>query len=173
MAHILFESQYGSTKQYAEELAQQLGTTARPLRDAGVPDGEEPIIVMSYVHGPTLPAAAWVTEHAKELDLGTRPVAVATVGMSLSDYARERDQVGQMLGSRAEHVERFYLPGRMNYSELSGTHGKVMTGIVTAIRLKPRKNDNDRSMISAYDTDVDRVDLGELKPIVDWARGPR
>ena len=170
MAHILFESQYGSTKQYAEELAQRLNTSAEPLRDAGVPAGDDPIIVMSYVHGPTLPAAAWIAEHAKELDLGARPVAVAAVGMSLSDYARERDQVGHMLGSRADHVKRFYLPGRLNYSELSGTHGKVMTGIITAIRLKPGKSDNDRSMISSYNRDVDRVDVDELGPIVAWAK---
>lgn len=170
MAHILFESQYGSTKQYAEELAQRLGTTARPLNGADVPADDEPIIVMSYVHGPTLPATAWVNEHAGELNLGTRPVAVATVGMSLSDYARGRDQAANLLGSRADHVERFYLPGRLNYSELSGTHGKVMTGIIAAIRLKPRKSDNDRAMISSHNKDVDRVDLTELGPIVDWAR---
>lgn len=169
MIHILFESQYGSSRQYAEELARRLGVSARELAGAEVPAGQDPVIVLSYVHGPTLPAADWVKSHAEELALGERPVAVGVVGMTLSEQARERDQAGNSLGARAEHVERFYLPGRLNYSELSGTHSKVMTGIITAIRLKPRKSANDRAMIDSYNKDVDRVDFAELDPLIRWA----
>ena len=44
-------------------------------------------------------------------------------------------------------MARFYLPGRINYSELSGAHKAVMAGIVGALRLELRKSGNERNMI--------------------------
>lgn len=59
-------------------------------------------------------------------------------------------------------MARFYVPGRMNYSELSGARKTLMAGIIGALRLKPRKSANERNMIDTYGKDVDRVDLSAL-----------
>lgn len=64
-----------------------------------------------------------------------------------------------------------FLPGRMNYSELSGTHKTVMAGIVAALWLKPRKSVNERNLIDTYGKDIDRVDFTRLDLVVEWARG--
>ncbi|MEK0378151.1 hypothetical protein WNN44_05805, partial [Corynebacterium mastitidis] len=102
--------------------------------------------------------------------LGGRPVACVAVGMTLVEEARRKDQMAGILGDKAPRVSRFYLPGALYYSRLSTAHRQILRGIVGALRLKPGKSENERAMIRAYNKDVDRVDLGELDPIVEWAK---
>ncbi|WIM72749.1 hypothetical protein QP028_02320 [Corynebacterium suedekumii] len=143
-------------------------------RRAGDPGGSlayrrppaAPLIVLSPVHGPAVAGA----DLLKKLDLTGTPAALCSVGMTLSEEARDKDRSAGLLGEKKDAVTRFYLPGRMNYSELTGRHRTIMRTIITAIRMKPGKSDNDRAMIDAYDRDVDRVDLAELDPVVAWAR---
>ncbi|STC70084.1 flavodoxin domain-containing protein [Corynebacterium pilosum] len=168
MTVIFYSSTYGSTREYAEELARRVDANIQDIGDA--PElGEGPVVVLSPVHGPSVPAVSFVKEH----DFGDRPVAVAAVGMSLLEFARSKDQLKGALGSDYSHVERFYLPGRLNYSEISSAHKSVMFGVINALRMKPRKSENDKAMIAAYDKDVDRVDFVELDPIVEWVERSR
>lgn len=168
-ATVFYQSFYGSTRQYAEALAQRLGAVAQEIPEdpshIDVP-AAAPLIVLSPVHGPAVAGA----DLLKKLDLTDTPAALCTVGMTLSGEARDKDRSAGLLGDKKDAVTRFYLPGRMNYSELTGKHRTIMRTIITAIRMKPGKSDNDRAMIDAYDRDVDRVDLAELDPVVEWAR---
>lgn len=165
MATVLYESAYGSTAQYAHALAERLGVTAAPLSDAPQPaDATGPLIVLSYVHGPKVPAASFVARQ----DLGERPVAVCAVGMTLLDVARTKDQLRGMV---PEGVARFYLPGRLSYSTMSRRHRLVMWGIVKALRAKREadRSPNEQAMIDSHDRDTDCVDLAELDAVVAWA----
>lgn len=167
---ILFASAYGSTREYAQELGRRFGIEPEELDcvdAASLAQGTEPVIVLSYTHGPHLPAASFVAEH----DFGRRPVAAVAVGMSLVDAARKRDQMKGVLGAKADAVQRFYLPGRLNYSELSGSHHTIMRGVISALRLKPVKSDNDKSMIAGFNKNTDHLDLRALEPIVEWVKG--
>ena len=165
---ILYASFYGSTKEYADELAKRLGTTAEPIPDADfTPEG--PIVVLAPIHGPNNPGASFIRKLPDPL-FDAHSVSLVTVGMSLDEVAVDKDFSAKLLGSRADSVTRFYLPGRMNYSELSAAHAATMAGVVGALRLKPRKSANDRMMIDTYNKDVDRVDFTRLAPVEAWVR---
>lgn len=170
MTTVLYESVYGSTRDYAEALAGRLGTTAQPLSaadPAALRGSSSPLIVLSYVHGPSIPAAGFVANN----DLGSRPVAVCAVGMTLLDMARTKDQMAGAL-KRKEQVTRFYLPGRLTYSTMGRKHRMIMWGIIKALKAKKEsdRSDNDRAMIDSYDRDTDLLDLAELDPLVEWAQ---
>lgn len=171
-ATIVYRSSYGSTRDYANALAERLGVEAQEL-----PEDESslvdvavgavgPLILLSFPHGPSVPGLGVFDA----VDVGERPAALCTVGMTLLGEARRKDRSAALLGDKAQHITRFYLPGRLNYSELSSKHYAVMRAIVSALRLKPRKSDNDRAMIDGYGKDVDLVDIAELDPVVEWAR---
>ena len=66
--------------------------------------------------------------------------------------------------------DSFYLPGRLNYSELSPKHRNIMKGLITRLKLKPGKTENERMMIDTYGKDTDRVDLDRLDAIVEWVK---
>ena len=45
-----------------------------------------------------------------------------------------------------------------------------MWTVVNMLRAKPMKNANDKMMIETFDTDVDRVDISRLDPVVAWIK---
>lgn len=171
MSHpvVTFESTYGSTRQYAENLATRLGTRALSFAEADTALQDNPgtpVVVLSPVHGPSNLGADFI----KSTDLEGRRVALCTVGMTLDEVVVAKDGSKGALGAKAEAVTRFYLPGRMNYSELSQAHRSVMWTVVKMLKMKPKKSDNDRMMIDTFDTDIDRVDLSRLDAVVNWVQ---
>jgi len=160
---------YGSTRQYAEALAAQLEVTAGDLYTPGsvsVAPGD-PIVVLAPIHGPRHDGVAFIKNLPREV-VDSNPIALVTVGMSIDAVAATADAAGNLLGQLSDRVTRFYVPGRLNYSQLSPKHSAVMKGIVGALRVKPRKSDNERSMIDMFGKDTDRVDLARLEPVVEW-----
>ena len=97
-------------------------------------------------------------------------MALVTVGMTPVDAARHDDASAALLGDRAGHVTRFYLPGRLKYSELTTAHRWAMKALVGALRLKRERTENEQAMVDSYGRDTDRVDLTLLDPIVEWAQ---
>lgn len=167
---VAFESVYGSTRQYASELAARCGVEAVSFDEAQArlsADPQAPLVVLSPVHGPMNAGAKFITD----TDLGDRRMALCTVGMTLDDVAVKKDGSARALGNKADRVTRFYLPGRLNYSELSTAHRTTMWTVVNMLKAKPMKNANDKMMIETFDTDVDRVDLTRLDEVVAWANG--
>lgn len=166
---VAFDSTYGSTRQYAEELASRLEANAVELDQTSAEIDAHPdatLIVLSPVHGPMNAGAKFITD----TELGTRRVALCTVGMTLDDIAVKKDGSARALGGKADRVTRFYLPGRLHYSELSTAHRATMWTVVNMLKAKPMKNANDKMMIETFDTDIDRVDFSRLDQVVDWAR---
>lgn len=165
MTSVFYTTFYGSTRQYAEALAARLGTVAREL-PATLDATGGPVVVLSPVHGPSHPGVHFI----KSLPAIDRPLALVTVGMTLVDVARLDDASGPLLGDRAGQVTRFYLPGRLNYSELTTAHRWAMKALVGALRLKRQRTENEQAMVDSYGRDTDRVDLTLLDPVVEWAQ---
>ena len=128
MARIYYSTVYGSTREYAEELASLLDDTAQPI-PSSPPQADGPVVVLSPIHGPSHAGAKFVKSLPADV-----PVALVTTCMSTN--ASETDPARSILGGRADSVERFYLPGRLNYSEMSVKHKMVMRGLVTALKAK-------------------------------------
>ena len=165
MTSVFYTTFYGSTRQYAEALAGRLGAVAREL-PATLDATGGPVVVLSPVHGPSHPGVRFI----KSLPAIDRPLALVTVGMTLVDVARHDDAPGTLLGDRAGQVTRFYLPGRLNYSELTTAHRWTMKALVGALRLKRERTENEQALVDSYGQDIDRVDLTLLDPVVQWAQ---
>ncbi|GAA4796095.1 hypothetical protein FRX94_09845 [Corynebacterium canis] len=171
--YILVESVYGSTQEYATELAKRTHGATRPLDttfDLATELASEPapVIVCAPNYGPVNKGISWLKEHATLVREHT--CALVVVGMSLPEHARSRDAAAGALGSLAEEVARFYLPGRLLHSQLSAKHRSVLWSVNQMLRRKPGLNDNDRNMLAEYGKDIDHVDFTNLQPVVDWWR---
>ncbi|MDY3127106.1 MAG: flavodoxin domain-containing protein [Corynebacterium sp.] len=157
--HIRYKSDYGSTQEYAEELARRLGVDAAEL-DHDIPDDGAPVILLSPVHGPFIPAATRAEE------ISGHPMAVVAVCLTLLDIARDKDFLHKQV---PPECSTFYLPGRLDMDKLSGSHRATLASISTMLRAKPFKSANDKAMIAAVTKGADRVDFAELDPLVAWA----
>ncbi|WKD59555.1 flavodoxin domain-containing protein [Corynebacterium caspium] len=165
---IIYHSVYGSTQNYAEYLAAELGAELFSMKAAKkaliqAQKNAGPVIIMAPTYGPHNAMIDFIRDNY----FYGLPVAAVAVGMTLPEIAREKDNLANQL---PKDCARFYLPGRLNYSAISQTHRSVMFSLISALRLKPRKNPNDRAMIAGYDKDTDNVDFGELAGIIAWVR---
>lgn len=171
MTDVYYASFYGSTKQYADALAAQLGVNPQEISDksASLIDAAaaDPIAVLAPIHGPAHAGVKLIKELPEDV-VRRRPIALATVGMTLEHVAYDQDPAGKLLGNRATAAHRFYLPGRLFYSELSRKHRNIMKGVVTAMKVMRSSGENERMMIETYRKDVDRVDLTRIEPIAQW-----
>ncbi|WJZ02189.1 flavodoxin domain-containing protein [Corynebacterium freiburgense] len=171
--HILVESVYGSTQQYADELAKRTGGRIRALENTETLETElasapAPLIICSPNYGPVNKGVSWVKENPQLVRAYAS--ALVVVGMSLPDYAKTRDAAGTALGNLAADVPRFYLPGRLTHSQLSTKHRSVLWSVNQMIKRKPSPNENDRNMIAEYGKDIDHVNFTHLEPVVNWWR---
>lgn len=170
--YILVESIYGSTAEYASELARITGGAVHPLSHAATALSETvtapPLIVCSPNYGPVNKGVSWLKENPQYVR--EHACALIVVGMSLPEHARSRDAAGSALGSLAGDVTRFYLPGRLIHSQLSAKHRSILWSVNQMIKRKPGLNDNDKNMLAEYGKDVDHVDFSELQPVVHWWR---
>lgn len=171
MVSIFYASFYGSTKQYADALAahfgvvpQEISGSSASLIDASTAD---PVVILAPIHGPAHPGVKPIKELPEDV-VQRRPIALATVGMTLEHVAYVQDPTGRLLGDRAGYIHRFYLPGRLYYSELSRKHWNIMKGVVWGLKLTGAKGENEQMMIDTYGKDVDRVDLTRIEPIAQW-----
>ena len=162
MARIYYSTVYGSTREYAEELASLLDDTAQPI-PSSPPQADGPVVVLSPIHGPSHAGAKFVKSLPADV-----PVALVTTCMSTN--ASETDPARSILGGRADSVERFYLPGRLNYSEMNVKHKMVMRGLVTALKAKGNLSPSEQDTVNIHGKDTDRVDFAELDPVVAWVR---
>lgn len=171
MVSIFYASFYGSTKQYADALAAQFGVNPQEINEnsASLIDAStaDPIVILAPIHGPSHPGVKLIKELPEDV-VKCRPIALATVGMTLEHVAYDQDPTGRLLGDRAGYIHRFYLPGRLFYSELSRKHRNIMKGVVSAMKMLRSNGENERMMIETYRKDVDRVDLGKLAPVAAW-----
>lgn len=162
--YIRYKSAYSSTRQYAERLAELLDAEAHDI-STPVPDDGHPVIVLSYVHGPKIPAATCVSElHANAST--PRPLAAVAVGMTPIEDAWEKDQLQELV---PQECARFYLSGDLIYSTMQAKHKAIMTSIVTALRFKPKRNQSEQNIVDSYNIDTTTMDFAQLAPIVEWA----
>ena len=174
MTDIFYATLYGSTKQYADALAERLGVQAQEItkHSASLVDATSvnPIIVLFPIHGSFIRGAKFLNELGPEV-VEKRKVCLAPVGIALDHVLEETDPAAVLLGDMADHVKRVYLPGRLNYSELAPDHHDIMETRVEKMKAKDERSENEEMMVETYDTDVDRVDLSRLDPIVEWVEG--
>lgn len=171
MVSVLYASYYGSTKQYADALAARFGVSPQEIHDKSAElisaSSDDPIIILSPIHGPAHPGVELI-KRLSEAVVKSRPIALATVCMALEHVANDQDVAGKLLGDRANHIDRFYLPGRLNYSELSRKHRRIMKSVVWGFKITGAKGENEKMVIDTFGQDVDRVDFNKLAPVAEW-----
>ena len=161
---VVYKSNYGSTRQYAEWLAEELGVPAVPVgaADPATLAAQELVIVGCPVFAFRPQLAGWLRKNRGVL-AGKRLVLFTTSGAP-ADEPRLRAGFEQSLPAELRAQLRWFpLGGRMVFAELRPLHRFFM-------RLG-RRMEKDPGMKRRMMEDVDRVDRGSLGPLLEHARG--
>lgn len=165
---ILYGSQYGTTKRYADELSRLTGLPALSYEKAADLAGCEQIV---YLGGLYAGGVKGLKQTARKFPAGVRLILV-TVG--LADVQDEqnieniRRSVRRQLPAEVlQNAALFHLRGGIDYSRLNLTHRAMMTLLYNHARKLPpeQQNAETRAMIETFGTKVDFVDVAALGPV--------
>ena len=165
---ILYGSQYGTTKRYADELSRLTGLPAVSYEKAPDLAGCEQIV---YLGGLYAGGVKGLKQAVKKFPAGVRLILV-TVG--LADVQDEqnienirRSVRGQLPAGLLQNTVLFHLRGGIDYGKLNLTHRTMMTLLYNHARKLPpeQQSAETKAMIETFGTKVDFVDVAALGPV--------
>ena len=151
----LVEGESGKSPQLTDELGTALST--RPTA---------PVVVFTPNYAGSFGGANLIKTVARANP--DRKLALAVIGMTLLEEAREKDPARAALDDVSERVQRHYLPGRMLFSAMSRKHRAMLWVMTRMIKGKANPSPNEEQIVDAYGKDTDRVDFAELDALVEW-----
>ena len=166
---IIYGSQYGSTKRYAERLSEITGIEAVDYKQAKDIKGFDRIIFMGGLYaGGVLGLKRTVGKMADNQEL-----VIVTVGMtdpSETEYFSEiRKSIKAKIPANLYNEEKiFHLRGAIDYSQLDMKHRFMMSMFHKMVLKMPesQRTADAKAMLETYGQKVDFVDFTSLEKIV-------
>lgn len=171
MEIIIYGSQYGTAKQYAEELAQKTDIDVTSYEDVTEINRYDTVIYVGSLYaggvlGMKKTLAKMKLCHGKKL-------IIATVGLADPTDTENTDNIKnsmkkQLSNELYEKAHIFHLRGGIDYSRLNFKH-KTMMGLLykKAVRLPEEKKTAEvKAMLETYNKKVDFIDFDSLTAIV-------
>lgn len=167
---VVYKSKYGSTKKYAQWIAEE---TNADLFENSKTDVRDLIQYDTIVYGGGLYASgiAGISLITKNYEvLKDKRIVVFTVGLASTDrkevfYSIIEKNFSQEM---CDNIEFFHLRGGIDYKKLGFIHRSMMAMLKTVISKKdPEKlTDDDRELLATYGDKIDFTDKNSLKPLL-------
>lgn len=171
MKLIIYGSQYGTAKQYAEELAKRTDIQAKQYEEVkNINEYETIIYIGSLYAGGVLGMKKTLS---KLSDYQSKKIIIATVGLADPTDKENTDTIKngikkQLSKEVYERAHIFHLRGGIDYSQLNIKHKTMMGLLYKKAKGLPeeKKTAEIKAMIETYNKQVSFVDFGGLNPII-------
>lgn len=175
---VIYESKYGSTRQYAQWIAGALGCELMEKK-AVRPEQLGDYDTIIYGGGLYAGGVSGIELLTKNFGvISDKHLVLFTCG--LADPANEENVDHIRAGlektltpEMREKIQLFHLRGGVDYTRLSFVH-KAMMGVLHKALMKKSEDqlsEEDKQMLATYGTAVSFVDEAAIEPIVDYVRG--
>lgn len=168
---ILYGSQYGSARRYAQALSTRTGIQAVSRKDAP-PLSDMKILV--YIGALYAGGILGLSRTLRGLpSQNSQKLLIATVGLADPEIPQNRENIRNALQKQISpnlyaKAKIFHLRGAIDYRVLSWKHRTMMALMHRSLQNKPTEkwSEEDRALMETYGKQVDFVDLSSLQPIV-------
>ena len=168
---IVYGSQYGTAKRYAEALAGRTDSEVRSYEESMDLDAYDNIVLIGALY------AGGVLGLKKTLsgihDLKNKKIIIATVGLADTNDRENTETIRNSLKKQLSenifiHARIFHLRGGIDYSRLNLKHRTMMALLYGKAKGLPeeKKTAEVKAMIDTYGKRVDFVDFNSLDPII-------
>lgn len=174
---VVFQSKYGSTRKYAQWIAEALSCDLLERRDVKAEDLKKYDIII-YGGGLYAGGVSGFELITKNYDsLAGKHLILFTCGLADVSQASNTDSIKEGLKKAMsvpmqETIKVFHLRGGMDYSKLSIPH-KAMMGMVRKATLKKdpdKRTQEDQELLETYGQTVDFTDQATIEPLVVYVR---
>ena len=172
-AIVLYKSKYGSTKQYAQWIAEDLSCEAVDAKNVKVDDllGYDTIIYGGGLYAEIINGVSLITKNIEKLK--DKKIIIYTTGITPSDVRAYYD--GEVIEKNfkngvPENIKIFNFLGRMVQSELTPVHHAALVSLKKIMSAKKNPSDMVKLLIELCDMDGDFSDRKYIKELVEYAK---
>ena len=170
---VLYRSKYGSTKSYAQWIADELSCEAIDAKgfDANKLMDYDTIIYGGGLYAEVIAGVSLITKNIEKLS--GKKLIVFTTGLTPTDCREYYD--GMVLeknfkNGTADKVKIFNYPGKMVMSELTLVHKTAILSLKKIMSKKENPTDMEKMLINLCDVDADLSDKNLITELLEYAR---
>lgn len=172
-AIVIYKTKYGSTKQYAEWIAEDLGCSAVDAKKVKVDDllGYDTIVYGGGLYAEVINGVSLITKNIEKLK--DKKIIVYTTGITPSDVRAYYD--GEVLEKNfkngvPENVKIFNFLGKMVLDELTFVHRAALKTLKKIMSGKENPTDMEKMLVELCDADGDFSDRKYIAELVEYAK---
>ena len=172
-AIVVYKTKYGSTKAYAEWIAQALECEMADAKNIKVNDLEKYDTIV-YGGGLYAEVIAGASIISKNIDaLKDKKIIIYTTGITPLECREYYDKMvveKNFKNGLPENVKIFNFLGKMVLSELSLAHRNALKALKVIMKNKKNPTDMEKVLIELCDADGDFTDKNAIAPLVEYAK---
>ena len=170
---VIYKTKYGSTKTYAEWIAEELGCEAVDAKNVKPDDllNYDTIIYGGGLYAEVINGVSLITKNIDKLR--DKKIIIYTTGITPADVTEYYN--GEVIERNfkkgvPENVKIFNFLGRMVQSELSSVHKMALVSLKKIMSKKENPSDMVKLLIELCDADGDFSDRNSIAPLVEYAK---
>ncbi len=168
---VIYNSQTGFTKRYAEWIAKETGADCFELSAAKKKDLDtyEAIIFGSWACAGSINKISWIKGNIDKwadkklivFCVGGSPIDNPAIDMALKRNFNESEQ---------KKVKAFYCPGGFNYEKMSTPYKLMMKMFIKTLKVKKDKTEEEQIMVKMISSSYDISDKKYIEPILRYLK---
>ena len=171
---VVYKTKYGSTKSYAQWIAEDLGCNFVDAKDIKIDEllQYDTIIYGGGLYAEIINGVSLITKNIEKLK--DKKIIVYTTGITPLDVRAYYD--GEVLEKNfkngvPENVKIFNFLGKMKMEELTLVHRAALKSLKKIMSAKENPSDMIKLLIELCDADGDFSDKSQIKELCEYARG--
>lgn len=171
---VVYKTKYGSTKSYAQWIAEDLGCNFVDAKDIKIDEllQYDTIIYGGGLYAEIINGVSLITKNIEKLK--DKKIIIYTTGITPLDVRAYYD--GEVLEKNfkngvPENVKIFNFLGKMKMEELTLVHRAALKSLKKIMSAKENPSDMIKLLIELCDADGDFSDRRQIKELCEYARG--
>ena len=172
-AIVIYKSKYGSTKAYAQWIADELGCMAYAAGSGKIDDimKYDTIIYGGGLYAEVIAGVSLITKNIEKLK--GKKLIVYTTGITPIDCRDYYDKLvveKNFKKGEAESIKIFNFLGKMVVNELSLVHRTAIKSLKKLMSGKENPTEMEKLLIELCDCDGDYTDKSAIEPLINYAK---
>lgn len=172
-AIVIYKSKYGSTKQYAEWIAEELSCEAVDAKHVKVSDllGYDTIICGGGLYAEVIAGANLITKNIEQLK--DKKLIVFSTGITPLDCHEYYDTLVReknFKGDSLSYIKVYHFMGKMILNELSVVHRTAIRALKKLMSGKENPSPMEKMLIDLCDADGDFTDRAAIEELVEYVK---
>lgn len=170
---VVYKTKYGSTKTYAEWIAEELGCKAIDAKDISIDEllKYDTIIYGGGLYAEVIAGATLITKNLDKLK--NKKLIIYSTGITplrCTEYYNKLVIEKNFKPEMIEHIKVYNFLGKMIIEELSLPHKSALKMLKSIMQGKKNPTEMEQLLIELCDTSGDFTDRNAIKELVEYAK---